>query len=176
MADAITKYKTIVIDPPWPGPGSSPAFDAQAPLRLIPYHTLTGIQCAALRIAEIADDDAQLFIWATNRSVGDAFLLAQLWSFSYRGLFIWLKPLGLGRHMRSQAEFLLWAGRHGAPLVEPRKCPYQLCKWPKPKRHSEKPEEAYEMIKTLSPTPRLDVFARQHRDGFSAYGDEGLNI
>ena len=80
----MTRYKTIVIDPPWPGPGATPAFDQSAPLRLIPYHTMTGVQCAALNVREVADDDGQLFLWATSRSIGDAYLLLQTWSFSYR--------------------------------------------------------------------------------------------
>jgi len=166
------KFKTIVIDPPWPGPGATPAFDGTGP-RLIPYHTMTGVQCAALRVPDIAHDHAQLFIWATSRSVCDAFLLAQLWAFKFRGLFIWQKPgLGLGRHVRSQAEFLLWAGRRGAQLVAPKHCPHQIQQWPKPNRHSEKPQEAYAMIWGLSAAPRIDIFARQQRPGFLAWGNQ----
>jgi N6-adenosine-specific RNA methylase IME4 len=172
------KYATIVIDPPWPGPGGVPAFDGQSgegrcKLNLIPYSTMTGIQVAGLNIDDLAADDCQLFLWATGRSVGDAFLLLQLWAFKYRGIFIWQKPgLGMGRHMRNQAEFLLWGGRKGAPLVEPKNCPRQIQCWPKPKRHSEKPPEAYEFIKSLSGGPRLDIFARQARDGFERFGNE----
>jgi len=178
----LQKYRTIVIDPPWPGPGACPAFDEHSRLSpaanprirrdLIPYHTMTGVQCAALRIRELAAADGQVFIWAPSRNVGDAFLLLQLWAFRYRGLFVWIKPLGLGRHMRSQAEFLLWGGRRGAPLVRPRECPHQLQRWPKPRRHSEKPPEAYAMIAALGPAPRLDVFARRRHEGFDAFGDE----
>jgi N6-adenosine-specific RNA methylase IME4 len=171
------RYRTIVIDPPWPGPGEVPAFDARVSgpmkLNLIPYSTMTGIQVAALNVPEIAADDGQLFIWATSRSVADAFLLAQLWAFKFRTLFIWEKPgLGLGRHARNQAEFLLWAGRRGAKLVEPKDCPHQIQRWPKPKRHSEKPAEAYELIRRLSDGPRLDIFARQRREGFEPWGNQ----
>jgi N6-adenosine-specific RNA methylase IME4 len=170
-------FRTIVIDPPWPGPGEVPAFDSQGSgemrLSLIPYATMTGIQVAALNVRELAADDAQLFIWATSRSLGDAMLLGQSWAFKFRGVFIWHKPgLGMGRHVRSQAEFLYWFGRRGAPLVEPKRCPRQIQTWPKPKRHSEKPPEAYQMIAELSPAPRLDIFARQHRPGFEAFGNE----
>ena len=50
-------YRTIVIDPPWPGPGECPAFDsAGAGVRLIPYSTMTGSQVAALRVRELAAD------------------------------------------------------------------------------------------------------------------------
>jgi len=171
------RFQTIVIDPPWPGPGEVPAFDSRAAtdpigLRLIPYATMTGVQVAALRIDQIASVSAQIFIWCTSRSVGDAFLLTQLWAFKFRGLFVWEKPLGLGRHVRAEAEFLLWAGRRGAPLVEPQNCPRQIQRWPKPRRHSEKPAEAYAMIRSLSRPPRLDVFARQRRPGFRAFGNQ----
>jgi len=170
-------FKTIVIDPPWPGPGATPAFDStrsgKMDLRLIPYHTMTGVQLASINIPDIAAADSQLFIWATSRSIADAFLLMQLWAFKYRGLFIWMKPgLGLGRHMRNQVEFLLWGGRVGAPLVEPKCCPRQVQEWPKPKAHSEKPEEAYDMIRALSDGPRIDIFARQQREGFTPWGNQ----
>jgi N6-adenosine-specific RNA methylase IME4 len=133
---------------------------------------MTGIQCSALRVPELSAPDSQLWIWATSRSCGDAFLLAQMWGFSYRALFIWKKPLGMGRHTMHQAEFLLWCGRPGARLVQPRKCPRQIQEWPKPKHHSEKPPEAYEFIQSLSDEPRIDIFARQARPGFARWGNE----
>lgn len=166
-----TKYKTIVIDPPWPGPGVCfrPHGTDES---VIPYTTMTGIQVAALRIKEIAHPESQLWIWAPSRNLGDATLLIQLWGFDYRALFVWVKPLGMGRHCRHQCEFLLWGGRPGARLVEPRKCPPQIQEWPKPKRHSEKPPEAYELISELSDGPRIDIFARQARPGFTPWGNE----
>ena len=170
------KYKTIVIDPPWPGPGSCPKMYQRFPSNgVIPYTTMTGIQVAALKIKELAEPDSQLWIWATSRNLGDATLLMQLWGFDYRALFVWVKTgggLGLGRHIRHQCEFLLWAARPGARLVDPRKCPRQIQEWPKPKRHSEKPAEAYALIAELSDGPRIDIFARQARPGFTPWGNE----
>jgi N6-adenosine-specific RNA methylase IME4 len=173
------QYRTIVIDPPWPGPGATPAFDAAAatkrvPLSLIPYATMTGIQIASLRVPEFSTDDAQCFIWATTRGLGDAFLLLQGWGFKYRGLFVWSKPVGLGRHMRHDSEFLLWGGKRGAPLVAPKDCPPQTHHWPR-RKHSEKPAEAYALIARLSPAPRIDIFARKPHKGFDAFGNELAN-
>lgn len=168
-------YKTIVIDPPWPGPGSVHRFDVNQTKRsvsVIPYSTMTVVNIAALRIRDIAAPDSCLWIWATSRSIGDAMLLMELWGFTYRGLFIWMKRLGMGRHMRHQVEMLLWAGRPGARLVDPRKCPRQVHEWPRPRRHSEKPAEAYAMIAELCDGPRIDIFARQARPGFEAWGNE----
>ncbi len=164
-------YRTIVVDPPWPGPGES--WSPGHPHVVIPYSTMTGIELSSLRIGEIADPKAQLFLWATSRTLGDAWLLMQCWRFQYRALFVWCKPgLGLGRHARHQCEFLLWGGRKGARLVEPVKCPRQVQYWPRPRRHSEKPPEAYAMIRRLSDAPRIDVFARQERPGFEPWGNQ----
>lgn len=139
---------------------------------VMPYSTMGGVSLAAMKIADVAAPDAQLFLWAASRSVADAFLLMQLWGFNYRGLFVWLKPLGMGRHMRHQVEFVLWGGRKGARLVAPSQCPRQIVEWKKPARHSEKPPAAYELFAKLSPPPRIDIFARQKRPGFTPWGNE----
>lgn len=171
------RWRTIVIDPPWPGPGSCPVFaqghSGPVPKSIVPYSCMTWIQCAALRIRELAAADAQLWLWTTSRNAGDAFLLAQLWGFQYRALFVWLKPtLGLGRHVRHQTEFLLWAARPGARRNPPKATPRQVHQWRWTRRHSEKPAEAYQMIAQLSDAPRLDIFARQKRPGFTPWGNE----
>lgn len=38
--------------------------------------------------------------------------------------------------------------------------------------HSAKPEEAYNLVERLCEGPRLDLFARRNRLGWSSYGDE----
>jgi N6-adenosine-specific RNA methylase IME4 len=165
-------YKTIVIDPPWPGPGEARSMKgAGTKPTIIPYSTMTGVQCAALNLREIAADGATLWCWATSRSVGDAYLLLQLWGFRYGGLFIWQKPgPGLGAHIRHDSEFLLMGHTPGHKHTLP--APQQTHRWPKPKRHSEKPAEAYAMIREKTEGPRIDIFSRQTRPGFEAWGNQ----
>jgi len=162
-------YQTIVIDPPWPGPTEHRSAKGGG-VTLIPYQCMTGIQLAAMNIGDIATDDAQLWMWATSRHLGDAQLLMQLWAFSYAGLFIWKKPPGLGPWIRHDSEFLLRGVRRGAKIDLP--APAQTHEWPRPKRHSEKPPEAYVMIESKSPGPGIDIFARQPRPGFDAWGNQ----
>jgi len=95
-----------------------------------------------------------------------------VWRFAFRALLVWKKALGLGRHVQHEVEFLVWGARKGARLRDPKKSLRQMHEWPKPKRHSEKPAEAYEMIASLSDEPRIDIFARQYRPGFEAFGNE----
>ena len=163
------KYKTIVIDPPWAGPGEARSLKG-GPNIIIPYQTMTGIQIATLKIDEMADEGCHLYIWVTTRSIGDAFLLMQLWGFRYAGMFIWQKPPGLGVWMRHDSEFLLHGVRPSAKQTLP--APPQTHRWPRPKRHSEKPAEAYSMIESLTEEPRIDIFARHKRPGFEPWGNE----
>lgn len=139
---------------------------------VMPYQTMTGVSLAAMRIGEMAADDAQLFLWAPSRSLGDAWLLIGLWGFRWRGLFIWKKQLGMGLHIRHQAEFVLWAAKKGAKSPIGKDCPHQIQEWSKPARHSEKPQAAYDFFASLSPPPRIDIFARQRRPGYDAWGNE----
>lgn len=166
-------YKTVVIDPPWPGPGSAPRFGKGGGVALIPYVTMTGFQISAMPVGRVAAPDGQLFLWATSRSVGDATLLCQSWGFGFAGLFVWKKKgLGLGRHVRNQCEFVVWGRRQGAPLVDPKECPRQVQDWPNPKAHSKKPDEAYDLFRRLGEGPRLDIFNRRPIDGFDRFGNE----
>ena len=41
-----------------------------------------------------------------------------------------------------------------------------------PKRHSEKPDAAYELVESVSPGPRLELFARRVRNGWATWGNE----
>jgi N6-adenosine-specific RNA methylase IME4 len=40
------------------------------------------------------------------------------------------------------------------------------------REHSRKPEEARERIEALVPGPRLEMFARDPREGWDAWGDQ----
>ena len=98
-------------------------------------------------------------------------LLMELWAFRYAGLFIWQKPgPSLGPWIRHDSEFLLRGVMPGARIILP--APVQTHRWPRPKRHSEKPAEAYAMIAERCDGPRIDIFARQRRPGFEPWGNE----
>lgn len=40
------------------------------------------------------------------------------------------------------------------------------------REHSRKPDEVYDRIERLVPGPYLELFARQHRDGWDSWGDQ----
>jgi hypothetical protein len=59
-------------------------------------------EICALPVAELAADDAHLWLWVTNAEMfeaGPAVMAA--WGFSYRSCLTWVKPrLGLGVYLR----------------------------------------------------------------------------
>ena len=42
----------------------------------------------------------------------------------------------------------------------------------KVREHSRKPDEFYELVRKASPEKRIDIFAREQRDGFDVWGLE----
>lgn len=83
---------------------------------------------------------------------------------------------GLGQYIAGQHELLLfgvrgrlparWKGFDAEQAADPNDCPKRqgtLVLAPRGK-HSEKPAEAYELIRNVSPGPRLEMFARGPRD------------
>jgi N6-adenosine-specific RNA methylase IME4 len=87
---------------------------------------------------------------------------------------IWAKPqIGLGWWVRNQHEMLLIAtkGSPGVPIGKNRVGSVQT--YPRT-RHSAKPIEFYDIIDKMFPylTDRLEMFARNTREGWISWGNE----
>jgi N6-adenosine-specific RNA methylase IME4 len=184
-AKVTPRYRTIAVDPPWRqkgGPlkgGHGEGFIGTAGSLDLPYSTMTLEEIKALPVALVADDDAHLYLWATNRYLPAAFDVIREWGFTYSTTLVWAKkPMGggLGGAYGISTEYVLFARRGRLPTTArirgtafDWKRPY--CKRGKP-QHSAKPPEAYRMFAAVSPGPRLDMFARSRHVGWDAWGDE----
>jgi len=170
------KYRTIVADPPWPYPVAMKAnVGTGRSNRLVelPYPSMTVDEMAALPVADLADEDARLFLWTTNTHVPLAFGVMEAWDFSYRQLLVWEKTRSTpqGHIAPNRAEFCL-VGRRGHPAA--------LARFPssviraRPGHHSQKPEAFMDWIERCSPPPRIELFARRNRFGWDTWGNEAL--
>lgn len=137
-------------------------------------------------------DNAHLYLWVTNPFLidGSGPAVARAWGFEPKQLITWVKgrltidkshpdydeaklvkQIGMGRYWRGCTEHMLFCTRGRAmAMVKDRGVP-NLFVAPRG-RHSEKPDEAYELIERVSPGPSLDIFARKRRPNFDAIGDE----
>lgn len=192
----MTAYQTIVADPPWPqkGGGSLPRhgtrptplngvsgfIDAGGPSLDLPYQTMTVDDIAAIRVPAAAD--AHLYLWTTSGFLEDAFRVVAQWGFRYSTTLVWAKaPIGhgLGGAYGIATEFVLFARRGTLPAMS--KVGRNWFDWKRPydergkPRHSAKPPEFYAMVEQVSPGPYLEMFARDFRLGWDAWGDQAPN-
>lgn len=153
MATRKQKYATILADPPWD-------FDQRGRFGAIHHYDLMSLErIKEMPIADLAADDAHLYLWVTNGTLPFGFELLKAWGFQYRSIFTWIKPkLGLGNYMRNSTEQVLFATRGKAPVLFKAQPTWGF--FPV-QEHSHKPEEFHKIIERLSPGPYLELFARR---------------
>jgi N6-adenosine-specific RNA methylase IME4 len=129
----------------------------------------------ALPVQELADLDARLFLWTTNRFLPDALSVICEWRFVYKQTLVWAKrgasPFG-GSVARNAAEFLIVAVR-GSPPISERAASSVITT--SLLAHSQKPDAFLDLVEQVSPGPYLEMFARRQRLGWDTWGNEALN-
>lgn len=173
------KFDVILADPPW-------KFRSYDQAKVIPqraavqhYPVMELEEICQLPVQDLAADPCALFLWVTWPTIEQAFKVIRSWGFTYRTLgFLWVKAkrsgfgffTGLGYYTRSNTEACLLAAK-GYPPIDDRSVS-QLIYSPV-REHSRKPDEQYGKIERLFPQARcLELFARRHREGWSAWGNE----
>jgi N6-adenosine-specific RNA methylase IME4/ParB-like chromosome segregation protein Spo0J len=162
-------YPIILADPPW---------QYEHPISLSrdieeKYPTMGLDEICALPIAQLASENALLFLWVPPPILEQAFRVITAWGFDYCSGFVWVKPsIGMGYYVRQQHEHLLFARRGEFPAPEPVQRPSSIIEAPR-REHSRKPDEAYELIERMYPElPKIELFARQARPGWDVWGNE----
>ncbi len=115
----MTRYRTIVADPPWHYDGTGISFNKDGAKRHnLPYGSMTLDQIAALPVRSISDNvdqDAHLYLWTTNTYLGAAFEIARGWGFHHAATIVWCKaPTGFslgGVWPSNSVEFVLFCRR-----------------------------------------------------------------
>ena len=120
-----------------------------------------------------ATPDAVLFLWVPGSCLPEAFEVLEAWRFSYVTNIVWIKNVvGLGNWVRNQHELLLIGRRGNMPCPLPANRPPSVIQAPR-REHSQKPDAAYALIERMYPgLPKLELFARNIRPGWSAWGNE----
>lgn len=163
------EYRTIVIDPPWPVEKISRA--EVRPYQEVKIHyssiTIEAIKNLNLPMAE----ECHIYLWATNKFLPIAFDVFNFWEIKYIQTLVWHKNVGFTPYnlFMGNAEFILFGRKGGLSLS---KVGEKLCFGAKVREHSRKPDEFYNIVRKVSPEPRIDLFSREKRDGFDQWGDE----
>ena len=169
-------FGAILADPPWKFVTYSERGQGRSASRH--YKVMTFEEIASLPVHDVAAPDAWLFLWVPGPHLPFGLQLIERWGFRYSGkAFAWAKqnPSGVGWHMgtgfttRKNTEDCL-LGRRGRPPIKAHDV-RELIVSPR-RKHSQKPDEQYERIERLVDGPYLEMFARQRRPGWIAWGDE----
>jgi N6-adenosine-specific RNA methylase IME4/ParB-like chromosome segregation protein Spo0J len=160
-------FHVIVIDPPWQyaSRGNDPSHRAANP-----YPSMTLEEIAALDIGALAHPNSILWLWTTNAHLPHVFGLLEGWGFQYKTMLTWIKDrFGTGDWLRGQTEHCLLATR-GKPTVTLKNQTTAL--EATAGRHSEKPQAFYDLVESLCPGSKLEMFARTQRKGWQFHGSD----
>lgn len=162
------QYHAIVADPPWPMEKISR--EVRPNQKEMDYPVMSVDEIADLPVGRLAGPDAHLYLWTTQRFLPDALRIAERWGFAYQCLMTWVKNVGFTPFSwMYSTEHVVFATKGNLPLERKG---LRLDFTGKVREHSRKPDEFYDLVTAASPNPRVELFSRQERKGFTHYGDE----
>lgn len=166
------KYSIIYADPPWKlSSMSSVAWKVDNPLEN-KYPTMTNEELSNLPILDISDTNCGLFLWCTHSTLPNAINLMATWGFKYHCCITWDKLGGFSLHgFHRRTEFLLY-GYRGRMNINTKGKYIPTIITEKKTIHSRKPQQIREYLNSNTPSPRIELFARQRVDGWDAWGNE----
>lgn len=173
------RFKTIYADPPWRFQNRTGKM-APEHKRLSRYSTMTLDEIFELPVATIAAEKSHLYLWCPNALIAEGLETIRRWGFVYKSNLVWYKirkdggpdGRGVGFYFRNVTELVLFGirGKDNRTL-KPGRTQVNLIGTRK-RRHSQKPDEMWQVIERCSPAPRLELFARHYRHGWAQWGDE----
>lgn len=176
-------FRVVVADPAWrfddklPGPGRGAEKH---------YATMSVDEICRLVLPPL-HDDCHLFLWRVAAMVEEAYDVARAWGFTPKSEIVWRKLtvngkrwFGMGNHVRMEHETAIIATR-GRPKVVDRTT-RSVFDADEPSlfsapagEHSAKPDEFYAIVERLCAGPRVELFARRERPGWTCLGDQVPN-
>lgn len=168
-------FDVIMADPPW-------AFDnfsakGEEKNAKAQDSCMSTEDVCRLPVGDLAAKDCALWLWATNPMLPQGLEVLKRWGFQFKTAGHWSKKTANGKQAFGTGYILRCAGE-----------PFLIGTMGKPtfarnvrsviegpiREHSRKPDEAYAAAEALCPNAvnRADIFSRQVRPGWTAWGFE----
>ena len=162
-------FNVIYADPPWRydySVSTSREIENQ-------YPTMELEDICNLPVSKISADDCVLFLWATSPKLLEAIEVIKSWGFTYKTNAVWVKDkIGMGYYFRQQHELLLVATKGNIPTPEPENRYSSIIQGERTD-HSSKPELVYSILEKMYPEyPRVELFCRDPKEGWAAWGNQ----
>lgn len=174
------EYKLVVADPPWPFDDKLPGGrrGAEKHYEVMSISDIRGYMNDLVAKDVCIAEDAVLVLWRVAAMVPEAYSVVHTWGFHAKSELVWAKQtksgkphFGMGRYVRQSHESAIIATRGkglGNVLNHSTRSVFEAPVG----RHSEKPDAFYELVERLFAGPRLELFARRRRPGWTCIGDE----
>lgn len=171
-------FSIVYADPPWVYRDKANAGQRGAGYKY-PLMTLEDIMCMGAWVRSIAAPDCLLAMWWVPPQPLEALKVVEAWGFKLKTMkgFTWHKltrngksHFGMGNWTRANTEDCLFAVRGKPQRVNAGVRQFIEAEVG---RHSEKPAEARSrLVQLLGDVPRIELFARDMHDGWTAWGNE----
>lgn len=174
-----SKYEILYSDPPWNRQKGGLRKCRPNQGRKLDYETLS--------VSEIMDIHRQafslmetrhnVFLWTIDKYLWDAEQMMDEAGYLLHARMIWDKENGVAPAftVRYSHEYLLWFYPKGKMLMpdKAQRGVFTTVFRERAKKHSQKPEFAYDMLEKMFPNSRkLELFARNQRLGWDCWGNE----
>lgn len=173
------RFGTVLADPPWRFLNRTGKM-APEHRRLSRYGTMAVEEIAALPVEQVVARTAHLYLWVPNALLPWGLQVMAAWGFEYKTNLVWHKVRkdggsdgrGVGFYFRNVTELVLFGvrGKNARTLAPGRRQVNYM--GARKREHSRKPDEQYGIIAACSPGPFLELFARGHRQGWAAWGNQ----
>ena len=173
------KFGTILADPPWQFQNRTGKV-APEHKRLNRYPTMKLDDIKSLPVEQISDDRSHLYLWVPNALVPEGLEVLKAWGFKYKSNLIWHKirkdggpdGRGVGFYFRNVTEVILFGVRgKNVRTLQPGRSQVNFLATRK-REHSRKPDEQYDLIESCSWGPRIELFSRGTREGWTTWGNQ----
>lgn len=172
------KYQIIYADPPWKqNRGGKKSVRPNSSGIELPYHvcSLEEIETLMSKAFWLGTENNVLFLWTIDKYLFEAQTMAEKYGYKLHARMIWNKVTGIPAAftIRFGHEYLLYM-YHGnlLPVAKDQRGKWHSVLTEQVKRHSQKPEIAYQLIESLYPdVEKFEMFARQKRQGWDVWGD-----
>lgn len=173
------QFATVLADPPWRFTNRTGKV-APEHRRLSRYGTMTLEDICSLPVADMLTPVAHCYLWVPNALLPEGLQVLRAWGFDYKSNIVWHKirkdggsdGRGVGFYFRNVTELVLFGVRgKNARTLAPGRSQVNLLATRKPE-HSRKPDEIFPIIEACSPGPRIELFARGTRPGWSVWGNQ----
>lgn len=175
----MNKYQIILADPPWQqAKGGKKNVRPNSSGEKLDYPTLGMNKICSIicDVSLLGDFNHNFFLWAIDKTLWDAEKIMRGLNYKLHARMIWNKVTGIPAAftIRYGHEYLLWFYKTKLlPVALEERGKIHSVFTEQVKRHSQKPEIAYQIIERLYPnTNKLELFARNKREDWDVWGNE----